>query len=202
MKSMKILPPDYHLASIMNLAEPRTVVWLNLAAIPLLILFGWLFGRIVGSLNSSSPTISMIWTNLTTFSIRNLVGIIISILFMLILHELIHGAFFGFFTREIPRFALKSGYAFAAAPEWYVPKYQYIIVGLSPLLIISILSIVIGALTTPFFIPYIVLIAALNAAGALGDMIVVAWVTIQTNHLFVNDQGDIFTTYTLQDKVL
>ena len=184
------------------MAEPRTVVWLNLAAIPLLILFGWLFGRIVGAFNSSSPTISMIWASLTTFSIRNLVGIIISILFMLVLHELIHWAFFGLFTHEIPRFALKSGYAFAAAPEWYVPKYQYIIVGLSPLIIISILSIVFGALINSFFISYIVLIAALNAAGALGDIIVVVWVSIQTNHLFVNDQGDIFTTYTLQDEVL
>ena len=114
---------------------------------------------------------------------------------MLVLHELVHGIFFWLFTHDKPRFALKTGYAFAAAPEWYLARNQYIIVGLSPFMIISITSIILGCFVTAPLIPYILLLVTFNAAGSLGDFIVVGWIISQPYTILVKDEGDIFSTY-------
>lgn len=119
---------------------------------------------------------------------------------MLIFHELIHGLFFWVFTHERPKFALKSGYAFAAAPEWYLPKYQYLTVGLSPLVLISILCILIAVFMPVQIVPYVLVIATFNAAGALGDMIVVAWVWSLPNTIMMQDQGDKFSCFAPENE--
>lgn len=195
MHATKILPSNYHHLKTLDLSKPLTVFWLNLAAVPLLFLFGWLFGRIIILLQSINPFPNGFWGIVTTFSIWKLLALILSIVIMLVFHELIHGLFFWLFTHERPKFALKSGYAFAAAPEWYLPKNQYIIVGLSPFMLISILCIVSAAFMPPLIVPYLLLIATFNAAGALGDMIVVAWVALQSNSILMRDQGDKFSSF-------
>jgi hypothetical protein len=45
-------------------------------------------------------------------------------------------------------------------------------------------------------VPYLLLIATFNAAGALGDMIVVTWVYRQDSTILVRDQGDKFSIFT------
>jgi hypothetical protein len=195
MYATKILPSNFNHRKTLDLSNSRTVLGLNLAAIPLLFLFGWFFGRIIILLRSSDPFPTGFWGVVTTFSIKDLIALILSIVVMVVFHELIHGLFFWLFTHERPKFALRSGYAFAAAPEWYLPKFQYIMVGLSPFVIISIISIVLAALFPPKIIPYLLLIATFNAAGALGDMIVVAWIFRQSDIILVRDQGDKFSIF-------
>jgi hypothetical protein len=113
---------------------------------------------------------------------------------------LIHGIFFWLFTRERPKFALKAGYAFAAAPDWYLPSSQYILVGLSPFVAITILAILFSAFVNSSVVPYLLLIATFNAAGALGDLIVVAWVLRQPRSILVRDQGDKFSSFAPEIK--
>jgi hypothetical protein len=117
------------------------------------------------------------------------------IILMLVVHELIHGMFFWLFTRERPKFALRSGYAFAAAPNWYLPKFQYIIVGISPLIVISLICVVSAIFIPATMVPYALFVATFNAAGALGDMIVVAWILGQSTNILVKDQGDKFFSF-------
>jgi hypothetical protein len=195
MHATKILPSNYHHQRTLDLSGSRIVLWLNLAAIPLLFIFGWLFGRAMVLLRSTNPFPNGAWGLFTTFSGLGLIVLLLSILFMLVFHELVHGIFFWIFTRERPRFAFKGGYAFAAAPEWYLPNSQYIIVGLSPLVVISILSILTVAFVPSSVVPYLLFIATFNAAGALGDMIVVGWVLKQSNTILVKDQGDKFSSF-------
>ena len=47
MNAVKDLPANYHHQKTLDLSNSRTVLWLNLAAIPLLFLFGWLFSRLI-----------------------------------------------------------------------------------------------------------------------------------------------------------
>jgi hypothetical protein len=197
MRAIRILPSNYHQHKTLDLSKPRITLWLNLAAFPLLFLFGWFFGRLIILLRSINPFSNGFWGVVTTFSVWNLITLIISIMIMLVFHELIHGLFFWLFTQERPKFALRSGYAFAAAPEWYLPKFQYITVGLSPLILISILCLVLAAALPAQIVPYLLLIATFNAAGALGDMIVVAWVFRLPNTILMRDQGDKFSSFTL-----
>ncbi len=195
MNAMKDLPTNYHHRKTLDLSNSRTVLWLNLLAIPLLFLFGWFFSRVIIFLRSLNPFLNGFWGVVTTFSGWGLFAILVGIIFMLVVHELIHGLFFWVFTRERPKFALRSGYAFAAAPEWYLPKIQYAIVGLSPLILISIAGILFAAFLSPSIAPYPLFIATFNAAGALGDMIVVAWVSRQPRSILVRDLGDRFSSF-------
>jgi hypothetical protein len=196
MNAVKDLPANYHHRKTLDLSNSRTVLWLNLLAIPLLFLFGWLFSRVIILLRSLNPFQNGFWGLVSTFSGWGLIAILISIIFMLVVHELIHGMFFWVFTHERPEFALRSGYAFAAAPEWYLPKIQYAIVGLSPLVLISFICILFATFTPPSIAPYPLFIATFNAAGALGDMIVVAWVSRQPRSILVRDLGDRFSSFT------
>jgi hypothetical protein len=200
MQATKILPPDYANKQILNLSNRRTMVWLNLAALPLLFLFGWVFSRLMSLLRPDNIFPNGFWGILTTFSVLNLIVLIACIAAMLIAHELIHGSFFWLFTKERPNYALRSGYAFAAAPEWYLPKLQYVSVGLSPLVVISFLCLLLGTFIPVRAAPYLLVIATFNAAGALGDMIVVAWVSGMPKDCLVKDEGDQFYAYSQSIK--
>lgn len=195
MQATKILPPDYQHKKTLDLSSSRVVLLLNLAAIPLLFIFGWLFSHVIIFLRTINPFPKGIWGVLTAFSGWGLLALPISIIFMLVFHELVHGIFFWLFTQERPKFALKAGYAFAAAPEWYLPSSQYIIVGLSPFVVISIFSIVLAVFVTSSIVPYILFIAIFNAAGALGDIVVVAWVLKQPATILIRDKGDTFSSF-------
>ena len=195
MNAVKDLPPNYHHRKMLDLSSSRTVLWLNLLAIPLLFLFGWLFSRVIILLRSLNPFQNGFWGIVSTFSGWGLIAILAGVILMLVVHELIHGLFFWVFTRERPKFALRSGYAFAAAPEWYLPKIQYAIVGLSPLILISIAGILLAASMPPSIAPYPLFIATFNAAGSLGDIIVVFWVSRQPRSILVRDLGDRFSSF-------
>ncbi len=195
MHAVKALPVNYQQQKILDFSSVRTAFWLNLAAVPLLIAFGWIFSRLIYILRSLNPSASGAWGIFPAFSILELAALLVSIIFMLTFHEMIHGAFFWLFTNERPKFALKPGYAYAAAPEWHLPRSQYVIVGLSPLVIISFLSILFAIFVPATIVPYLLNIATFNAAGALGDMIVVGWVIKQPTSVLVQDHGDKFITF-------
>lgn len=191
----KNLPANYQLHHTLNLSGKRVILVLNIIALPLLYLFGWLFSHLITILRSINPFPKGGWEIITAFSGWGLLALPLSIIFMLVFHELIHGLFFWLFTHHRPRFALKSGYAFAAAPEWFLPRAQYISVGLSPLVLISFLSLLIAWIAPESMLPYLLLIATFNAAGSLGDMVVTGWTLNQPAIALINDRGDIFSSF-------
>jgi hypothetical protein len=200
MPAVKNLPDNYHNAKTLDLSGSKVILWMNIAAIPLLFIYGWLFYHLITLKNPLIPNQVGIYRLFTAFSLLELFLCILTIVVMLVLHELVHGIFFYLFTREKPEFAIKPGYAYAAAPEWYFSKFQYVMVGLAPLLIISFASLFVAAGTTSTIMPYFLIIATFNAAGSLGDVIVVVWILHQPKNILVSDKGDVFITYSL-DKV-
>jgi hypothetical protein len=194
-RAINELPANYQHHKTLNLSETKTVLWLNLAAIPLLFVYAWLFTLLINLNNDFSQFAFGRFDSFVSFSGWSLVTLLISVIIMLILHELIHGLFFFLFTHHPPRFAVKSGYAFAAAPGWFIPSGQYIWVGLSPFVIISLICVILGWVFNPVVVHYLLIIATFNAAGSLGDMIVVGWVLKQSSEIYVMDDGDIFRSY-------
>jgi hypothetical protein len=193
--ALKNIPENYHSHKTLSLSNPRSVLWLNLAAILLLVFYGWLFTYLIDIFRPLNQIRGGLLGLFSSISILELLFCILSIIFMLALHELIHGIFFWLFTRELPKFALKPGYAFAAAPDWYLPKLQYIMVGLSPFIIISTSCIILALFAPSNLIPYLLIIATFNAAGSLGDLIVVGWVINQPSTILIKDEGDVFSSY-------
>ena len=201
MNAIKTLPPSYKHLNTLNLSGKSAVIGLNLAAIPLLFIFAWLFERLTVFLRTYNPFPKGILEFLTTLSWWNAIALPLAIVIMVISHELIHGIFFWIYTQERPRFALKGGYAFATAPGWYLPRNQYIFVGLSPLIAISVISIFLAVFVAQPIVPYMLIIASFNAAGALGDMIVVTWVLRLPETTMVKDDGDTFSAYVPGDNI-
>jgi hypothetical protein len=197
MQATKYLPPEYRSYKSLNLSGSRTILWLNLAAILLLFFFGWLFSYLVTKLSPFNSFQKGIFGFFRSNTLINIVAILLTILIMLVLHELTHGIFFWLFTHEPPRFSLKAGYAFAAAPEWYLPRLQYILVGISPFLIITTAAMVLIRFVSPSLMIFMLLIATFNAAGSIGDLIVVAWILRQPMKILIKDEGDIFYTFSL-----
>ncbi len=195
MPAVKMLPVNYHQEKTLDFSSFRAAFWLNVAAVPLLLVYGWIFSHLIVFFRSINHNVSGTWGIIPAFSTLELIVLVVSIFFMLTIHEMIHGAFFWAFTRERPKFALKPGYAYAAAPDWHLPRSQYVIVGLSPFVVISILSILIAAFVNSHLVPYLFYMGIFNAAGALGDMIVVGWVLRQSAEVLVQDHGDKFLTF-------
>ena len=200
MRATKIIPNNFHHHKTLDFSSPRAAVWLNLAAIPMVFLYGWLFSRIFTFFRLNNPSARGSWGIFPGFSALELIALILAVIFMFTFHEMVHGAFFWIFTGERPKFGLRAGYAFAAAPDWHLPRSQYIIVGLSPFVVISILSIIIATFSSSTIVLYLLYIATFNAAGALGDMIVVAWVLRQSSSVLVQDQGDKFIIFAPENE--
>ena len=191
MHPTQTLPPDYAPYFTLDLSKSkRLVLLLNVLAIGLFIGFGYLFLRIAIAVLPDGYTAVQegdFWSSLG-FSL-------LAYLLMLVLHELVHGLFFWFFTRERPRFGFKGAYAFATAPGWYFPKKHYLAVGLAPLVVLSLLGLLIlPVLPEGWLLPWLVAVAG-NASGAIGDLLIVGWLLAQPEPLLIQDQGDAVTAY-------
>lgn len=195
MRAVKDLPSNYHFQNTLNLSSIRASILLNLAAIPLIFVFGWTFEQLIIVLRPINPFPDGVFNFLITIPGLKVIILLFLVVLMLVVHELTHGLFFWIFTHKRPNFALKPGYAFAAAPLWYIPYRQYMIVGLSPFIIITIISISLAMIVPLSIIPYFLFIATFNAAGALGDFLVVSWILRQPKNILVKDEGDIFHSY-------
>ena len=187
------LPPGYTSFFTLDLSKNiRLVLLLNLVAILLFAGFGYLFLRLAAAILPPERVAgSMTITGLT------LLACLMAYALMLVLHELVHGAFFWLFTRRRPHFGFKGAYAYAAAPEWYFPRRQYMLVGISPLVALSLLGVLLLPVLPPAaLLPWLVALSG-NAAGAIGDALIVGWLLFQPDTVLVQDHGDAVTAYKL-----
>ncbi|MCX8103033.1 MAG: DUF3267 domain-containing protein [Candidatus Bipolaricaulota bacterium] len=94
------------------------------------------------------------------------------LVFILIVHEGFHGLAFLLVGRDRPGFKLRFGasilYAYATA-NCALSRWRFIIVGLTPLVGITVGGILIWNLV-PSWAPWIYFVIAMNAVGASGDL--------------------------------
>ena len=109
---------------------------------------------------------------------------------MVFLHEGIHGLFFWIFTKEKPKFGFKLVYAFAGAPGWYIAKWPYLVIGISPFLIITIIGLIVLVFVPIEWIMPILLFITINAGGAAGDIYTVFWLLAKPKNILVHDSGE------------
>jgi hypothetical protein len=119
-----------------------------------------------------------------------LLALLVIIALLLVAHELIHGLFFWIFTRSKPVYALHLTYAYAAAPDWYIPIHQYRIIGLGPLVIIDAIGLLLILAATTSWILIIIFLVAINTGGAIGDMLITARSFRMSADSLAKDKGD------------
>ncbi len=191
MEPTKRLPPTFLPGPTLDLSSRRLLLVMNLVGLLLLPLFGWLFLLATAALR---PELDSLTLEPVVFGL-DLVSVLLALLLVMVLHELVHGFFFWLFTRERPEFGFKLLYAYAAAPGWYFPRWQFVIVGLAPLVLLSLGGLLLIAVLPFHWMPVIYLAIVTNAAGAVGDLAVVAWLFNRPAHTYVQDEGPRMTLY-------
>ncbi|WP_265455455.1 DUF3267 domain-containing protein [Enterococcus sp. HY326] len=147
--------------SINIMENKRAVVWLNVAAIALGIVFFGIFAILAELLQPTAGSEETSLIGLFLFVVVSFVVIIV--------HELIHGFFFKVFNLEGKvKFGFKNGMAYATSPNSYYTKTQFLIIILAPFVIIScclVLLYSLNILSASFF----AIVAAVHAGGCSGD---------------------------------
>ncbi len=188
---LKELPLHYQKIALFDLRNnPRLAIGLNLLGIPLFFIAGWVFLRFIAFFRADAGGL---WGILSEAS--SLLILIPGVFLVILIHELIHGLFFWLFTKSKPVFAFKLAYAYAAAPTWYIPRNIYLIVGLAPVVCITLFALI-GFLFMPMYAVAIMLIlASLNFAGAVGDLAICVWLLDHEDALLIRDMGDAAEIY-------
>lgn len=194
MTATKRLPENYVHFRTLDLTKNKAVmILLNLAGLILFFLFGWFFLWLAMLMRSGQAPLQFNFPLLPW-----LLALLATYAGVLILHELVHGLFFWLITRERPYFGLKQLYAYAAAPDWYIPRNPYLLVGLAPLILITFLGIILIPFVSQFGLILLLFAMTANAAGAIGDIFVVGWLVNLPSGILVRDDGDTFAVYKVE----
>ena len=197
MKPTRQLPDDYQqIADIDLIKNQKILVVINIVGVLLFLLSGWLFVEYFRLIRPDDLD------QIQRFKFENIssvINVFFALLFtlfaMVILHEGTHGIFFWIFTRSRPRYAFKGFYAYATAPGWYLPKKQYMIIAVAPLLLITLCGIVlINFVPSSFLIPLLILLT-LNASGSVGDLFVFVSLMMKPDTSLALDKGDRIILY-------
>lgn len=193
------LPEDYALIHKLDLNKNiKLAIGLNLVSLLLFVVFGVFFYWLLlqarpGLMNEESFLSSGLFTSDSVFT--QFLVIALAYLGMIVLHEAVHGLFFWLFTQERPEFGFRGLYAYAGAPDWYLAKRPYLLVGLAPLVLISLVGFV-AMLIVPFWWVFpILLFITLNASGAVGDIYAFFWILSKPEGILVQDFGDRMCVY-------
>ncbi|MGW8317966.1 MAG: metalloprotease family protein [Candidatus Promineifilaceae bacterium] len=184
-KPTKSLPPGYAAAGQIDLGRARAALAVNLIGLASLFAFGWFFvqvGRAVRPEAVSGNTFALL-------SQANILALLLALIATLLLHELIHGLGFWLLSKSRPKFGVHLLYAYAAAPDWYLPRNPFIIVGLAPFLTITLLGLLALPVISVNGVPVLLAAITLNAAGSMGDLIVAGWFLMRSPNLLAQDSG-------------
>jgi hypothetical protein len=191
MNPSKNIPENYALAWAVDMKQDRRLNWLlQFAGTGWFFLSGWLLWLVVHFLRPE-----FVPTALFDKALPSLVVVLLAIVGIISLHEMVHGVFFWLFSGEKPVFGLGPGYAYAAAPDWYFPKGQYLVIGLAPLVVLTVIGLGLIVFIPLTWVGIVALALAFNMGGAIGDIYVCARIAREAAEVWVQDKGDGFAVY-------
>ena len=194
-RTTNVRPENAVLVYSLDLTKNKAVAWaMNGASVPLFFLFGGLFLAYFLLIRPD------IWTGMLATSNTDLLSLIVLIAVfaaMIVVHELVHGVFFWIFTRSRPVFGLRGWYAFAAAPGWFLPRGQYLIITLAPFVTLSLLGMLLMAILPVMTAATALIMTAFNATSSVGDLWIAFRLVGQRRPVIVEDLGDGVNFYSL-----
>jgi hypothetical protein len=186
----KTLPENYHMYRRLNILDRKSLILVNIWGIVLFLASAVFFPLLAGWLSKTGTVGSEIKIN-GLASAAGFIGLLLGVMaVMIVLHEGLHGLFFWLFTRAKPKFAFKGFYAYAAMPDWYLPRREYLITALAPLVGITALGILALALLPGWADPPLVWLLILNTSGAVGDLWIVSALLRAPAGVLGRDAGD------------
>lgn len=189
-KPTKNLPDNYVLHRKLSLLDRKSLILVNLWGFALFVVSAVFFPLLArwlsGAENTNTDFMAIGRTGIAGF-IGLLVGVTVV---MIVVHEGLHGLFFWLYTHEKPRFAFKGFYAYAAMPGWYLPRREYLITALAPLVGITVLGVLGLALLPGKADAPLLLLLILNTSGAVGDLWIAGALLRAPAGVLGSDSGD------------
>lgn len=190
MKATQSLPQNYQPAGKFSLKSIKQLVIMNIFGLILLIISIWFFPWFTKQVRPDFNTFFQFeFDNLLDLAFA-LIKIILPIIFVLLIHEAIHAFFFWFFSKQKPVVGFKGAYAYAAMPGWYFPRNQYLIIGISPLLLITLFGMLLLLVAPTSMIDLVLIALIINTSGAIGDLFVVIWLLTKPTTTYALDEID------------
>lgn len=179
-----------------NLIENKKLVfWLNIAAIPLFLLFTVIFTFISWLFFGEDDLGYTLSINNGKNAILTFLLYFVLIFVIILIHELIHGLFFKLLNPEAKvRFGFKNGTAYATSPNSYYRKKNFIIICLAPFVLISgglLLSSSLGIISKAAFIFY----GSLHASSCIGDFYWIYLLSSFKGNIYVEDTENGMNVY-------
>lgn len=180
-KSYLELPENYKEIREVDLKNnKREFILINIGSLVLILPFIILYMNIEKSLGFEDG----LWFSLI------LILSLVSMFVIIVLHELIHGLFFKVFGKGKLKFGFHGFAVSCSMPTNYFNKTAYLIIGLAPLVLISIVTGILSIIfynTDYFLLAYVPL--AMNFSGAIGDMYVSIILLKSKKTVLVKDYG-------------
>ena len=202
--AQRALPEGYDLSRTLDLIKDRKLLLvLSAASLGLFLVcwvaLAWLLRLLRPDLALDSASFE--FTPSDTGGILLPLLVLLGVIFvMVVLHEAIHGLCFWLFTGGSVKFAFKGAYAYAAAPDWYLYKHPYMVVSLAPLVLITVLGLVALWWAPPGWTVPLMLLIAMNASGAIGDIYVFILLTKMPEDALVQDFGELMKLFTRSES--
>jgi hypothetical protein len=191
LKPSQSLPEHFKENSRFDLNENRGLgMILNLTGLGLLFGVGGLF---VESLNFLRPEYVsaanvLIVTGMREFW-RGVLLLVVSFALVVLLREGLHWLVLWIITGDFPKLSFRGLYAYAAVPEWYLPRRSYIWQALVPLFGITVMGVIAVVLVPLNLVPGVMLVVSLNVAMSVNDLATLYWLMGKPKEsLFIEDR--------------
>jgi hypothetical protein len=203
MQATTILPTNYRPQTTLDLSESKkAIVAAIVSGIVLLIAVGWLLVQFTHFLRPTALK-SIRFRDLVTITpdgnpiiMLPVVDAVVALVLVILLHELVHGVFFWWFGGQRPTFGVKGLYVYAAGPpEVYFPRNQFLIVGIAPLVLLTLVGLLLMLILPLVAVPILSLFITFNAAGAAGDLLMVVRLLSYPPHTLMQDRDTGVTVY-------
>jgi hypothetical protein len=167
-----------------------------------LILFGLLFVGFARLTHPQMETGIAALINIEIVGVPALVSIllvVIDVAFVLALHELVHAAVFFVDQQAPPKIGIRGLVIYAAAPGYLNSRRAMVINGMAPFTVISLIGLLLIAVTPVSVLSWVFIPVVINAAAAGGDFMIINWLMRQPAQAVFEDTGDTLTVYLPKD---
>jgi hypothetical protein len=206
MRATTTLPTNYPQQTTLDLSKSRKAgLGAIVSGIVLLIAVGWLVVQLTDLFRPAAlqglrfrdiQTITPDGGTSITIPFQLIVDFIVAFVLVMPLHEVVHGFFFWLFAGRRPAFGIKGIFVYAAAPsDVYFPRNQYLIVGIAPLVLLTLVGLLLMVVVPVAVVPILILSIAFNAAGAAGDLIMAVCLLSYSPDTLMQDRGTSVTVY-------
>lgn len=104
-----------------------------------------------------------------------LIGLLLVAVTVIAAHECTHGLLLWLFTRERPNLGIQFPGVGVEAPDWYLPRNLLMMIGIAPLILLTLIGLVLLFTVSPNIIGTVAIGITINIVGAYMDIAVVMY---------------------------